>query len=181
MFIKFLENEKKLLRNYTQNIDTLERLCKIERIVECHGSFGSATCLQCEQKYTCDDIRDAIYDQKVAHCQKCGDGLIKPDIVFFGENLPDHFHIQMAEDRDVADLVVVIGSSLQVQPVSLIPYNIDEDVPQILINKEDLPSYTADIKLIGDCDSIIVALCMAIGGNFKDLMLNGKNTQSTIF
>jgi hypothetical protein len=79
----------------------------------------------------------------------------------------------MAEDRDLVDLVVVIGSSLQVQPVSLIPFNVDESIPQILINKEDLPSYSADIKLLGDCDSIIVALCMAIGGKFKDFMLNG--------
>jgi NAD-dependent SIR2 family protein deacetylase len=80
----------------------------------------------------------------------------------------------MAEDRDQVDLVVVIGSSLQVQPVSLIPYNIDDEVPQILINKEDLGSYNADIKLIGDCDVITTALCMALGGNFKDLMLEGK-------
>lgn len=80
----------------------------------------------------------------------------------------------MAEDRDFVDLVVVIGSSLQVQPVSLIPFNIDENIPQILINKEDLASYSADVKLIGDCDSIIIALCMSIGGKFKDFMLNGK-------
>jgi NAD-dependent deacetylase sirtuin 1 len=174
MFIKFLEDEKKLLRNYTQNIDTLERLAGITKHVECHGSFGSATCLQCDKKYSCDEIRKTIYEQKVARCQECGDGLIKPDIVFFGENLPDHFHMQMAQDKDDVDLLVVIGSSLQVQPVSLIPYNIDDNIPQILINKEDLSSYSADIKLIGDCDSIIVSLCMAIGGKFKDLMLNGN-------
>lgn len=107
-------------------------------------------------------------------CNQCGDGLIKPDIVFFGENLSDHFHIQMAEDKGIVDLVVVIGSSLQVQPVSLIPFNIDESIPQILINKEDIASYNADIKLLGDSDSIIVALCLAIGEKFKELMLNGE-------
>lgn len=63
MFIKLLEDEKKLLRNYTQNIDTLERIAGITRHVECHGSFGSATCLQCDKKYSCDDIRESIYSQ----------------------------------------------------------------------------------------------------------------------
>jgi NAD-dependent SIR2 family protein deacetylase len=63
MFIKFLEDEKKLLRNYTQNIDTLERVTGIQHYVECHGSFGSATCLQCDRKFTSDDIREDIYAQ----------------------------------------------------------------------------------------------------------------------
>jgi len=84
----------------------------------------------------------------------------------------------MSEDKQLVDLVVVIGSSLQVQPVSLVPFNIEEDVPQILINKEDLSSYNADVKLIGDCDSIIISLCMAIGGKFKELMLNELKSRS---
>ncbi|KAI6177553.1 NAD-dependent protein deacetylase sir-2.1 [Aphelenchoides bicaudatus] len=178
-FIKFLEEEKKLLRNYTQNIDTLEQVCGIKRHVDCHGSFATATCLQCSHEFTSDDIKEEIYAQKVAICSHCGDGLIKPDIVFFGENLPDKFHLQMAEDRDLVDLVVVIGSSLQVQPVSLIPYNVDEKVPQILINKEDLSSFNADIKLIGDCDAITTALCIASGGNLRNLMIEELKSRST--
>jgi NAD-dependent deacetylase sirtuin 1 len=63
MFIRFLEEEGNLLRNYTQNIDTLERVAGVTRHVECHGSFGSATCLQCDKKYSCDDIREDIYAQ----------------------------------------------------------------------------------------------------------------------
>ncbi|KAI6215686.1 hypothetical protein M3Y94_00413600 [Aphelenchoides besseyi] len=172
LFIRFLEMEEKLLRNYTQNIDTLERVAGIERRVECHGSFGTGTCLQCGQKYTCDEMREDIYAQQVVRCKSCGDGICKPDIVFFGEDLPDSFHNQMAEDRDQVDLLVVIGSSLQVQPVSLIPYNVDETVPQILINKENIPSYDADVKLLGDCDQILTALCCALGGRMQELMLN---------
>lgn len=46
---------------------------------------------------------------------------MKPDIVFFGEGLPDEFHDRMAEDKDECDLLIVIGSSLKVRPVALIP------------------------------------------------------------
>lgn len=48
-------------------------------------------------------------------------GVMKPDIVFFGEGLPDSFHTAMAKDKDQCDLLIVIGSSLKVRPVALIP------------------------------------------------------------
>ena len=49
---------------------------------------------------------------------------MKPDIVFFGQNLPEEFHRQMQLDKDECDLLIVIGSSLKVQPVALIPSNV---------------------------------------------------------
>jgi len=49
---------------------------------------------------------------------------VKPDIVFFGQNLPEEFHRQMQLDKDECDLLIVIGSSLKVQPVALIPSNV---------------------------------------------------------
>jgi len=58
-------------------------------------------------------------------CPRCppgeGAGILKPDIVFFGESLPEHFHRQMTVDKEEADLLVVIGSALKVRPVALIP------------------------------------------------------------
>lgn len=68
MFIRFLEEEGKLLRNYTQNIDTLERVAGIQNVVECHGSFAKATCLNCKARYDCDDIREDIYQQVSDFC-----------------------------------------------------------------------------------------------------------------
>jgi len=47
--------------------------------------------------------------------------VVKPDIVFFGEDLPDEFHNNLQADKPDCDLVLVIGSSLRVRPVSLIP------------------------------------------------------------
>lgn len=63
--------------------------------------------------------------QVIPKCPKCpsdcATAIMKPDIVFFGENLPEHFHYQMAEDKEQCDLLIVIGSSMKVRPVALIP------------------------------------------------------------
>uniref|UniRef100_H2YKD8 Deacetylase sirtuin-type domain-containing protein n=1 Tax=Ciona savignyi TaxID=51511 RepID=H2YKD8_CIOSA len=85
--------------------------------------------------------------QVVPLCPQCTEekGILKPDIVFFGENLPEHFHRQMTKDKDDADLLIVIGSSLKVRPVALIPNSIPSHIPQILINREPLLHMTFDV------------------------------------
>ena len=87
--------------------------------------------------------------------------------------MSDQFHNQMAIDSINVDLLIVIGSSMQVRPVSLIPYNIDNSIPQILINRELLPNYSADIKLLGDCDKILCLLAIALKGEICEKMING--------
>lgn len=179
-FIKLLEKHGKLLRNYTQNIDTLERCANIERVIECHGSFSTATCTKCGHKVTADAIRDTVLSQQIPICVKCqpesessistnsqqkhlknlvSAGIMKPDIVFFGEGLPDSFHEAVTEDKNKCDLLLVIGSSLKVRPVALIPSSLPSEVPQILINREPLPHCHFDVELLGDCDVIINHLC----------------------
>ncbi|CAI5449748.1 unnamed protein product [Caenorhabditis angaria] len=169
-FIKLLEDNEQLLRNYTQNIDTLEHQTGISRVIECHGSFSKATCTKCGEKFDGDVIREDVMNKRVAYCRVCNDGVIKPDIVFFGEDLGKRFHRKMAKDKNHVDLLVVIGSSLKVRPVSLIPFSVDENVPQILINRESLPSYRADIELLGNCDDIIREICFSLGGNFSEMI-----------
>ncbi|CAG2117555.1 unnamed protein product [Medioppia subpectinata] len=101
---------------------------------------------------------------KFAKCPQCPDdpenmAVIKPDIVFFGEGLSDEFHSAMSRDKDECDLMIVMGSSLKVRPVALIPSSIPETVPQILINREPLNHLTFDVELLGDCDVIVKQLC----------------------
>uniref|UniRef100_A0A8R1HL65 NAD-dependent protein deacetylase sir-2.1 n=1 Tax=Caenorhabditis japonica TaxID=281687 RepID=A0A8R1HL65_CAEJA len=168
-FIKQLENTDRLLRNYTQNIDTLEHQTGIKRVVECHGSFSKCTCTKCGFKYEGDKIRKEVLEQRIAYCDQC-QGVIKPNIVFFGEDLGQDFHRCVTEDKNKVDLVVVIGSSLKVRPVALIPHCVGKDVPQILINRESLPHYKADIELLGNCDDIIRDICFSLGGPFSDMI-----------
>ncbi|CAI4231978.1 unnamed protein product [Auanema sp. JU1783] len=171
-FIHELEKTDQLLRNYTQNIDTLEDQTGITRLIECHGSFKNATCLGCNAKFRGETIKEDVMAKRVARCPQCKEGVIKPDIVFFGEDLAQEFHRQMAIDKDDVDLLVVVGSSLKVRPVSLIPFSLASDVPQILINREPLSGYTADIELLGDCDEIIKEICLALGGPFEKMLRN---------
>ncbi|XP_005795318.2 NAD-dependent protein deacetylase sirtuin-1 [Xiphophorus maculatus] len=174
-FISMLDKQGKLLRNYTQNIDTLEQVAGVQRIIQCHGSFATASCLVCKYKVDCEAIRADILNQVVPRCPRCLDiplAIMKPDIVFFGENLPELFHRAMKQDKDEVDLLIVIGSSLKVRPVALIPNSIPHEVPQVLINREPLPHLNFDVELLGDCDGIINELCHRLGGDFEQLCFN---------
>ena len=67
----------------------------------------------------------SIFAQVIPACTECETddamAIMKPDIVFFGESLPEEFHKQMEVDKDECDLLIVIGSSLKVRPVALVP------------------------------------------------------------
>ncbi|XP_048464667.1 NAD-dependent protein deacetylase sirtuin-1 isoform X2 [Rhincodon typus] len=175
-FIALLDKQERLLRNYTQNIDTLEQVAGIRRIVECHGSFAMASCLMCKYKVDCETIRKDVFNQVVPRCPKCPLdiplAIMKPDIVFFGENLPEQFHRSMKYDKDEVDLLIVIGSSLKVRPVALIPSSVPHHVPQILINREPLNHLNFDVELLGDCDVVINELFHRLGGEFEELCSN---------
>merc|ERR1712088_272747 len=203
-FIRSVEKHGKLLKNYTQNIDTLEQVVGIENVVQCHGSFATATCMKCKHKVDAKAIREDIFSQRIPKCSKCTSivnnssssisednmeagpsqqfsastlpglpgvpevaSIMKPDIVFFGEGLGDEFHNAVATDKDQVDLLIMIGSSLKVRPVALIPSSIDPSVPQILINREPLPHLTPDVELLGDCDGIINQICHMLGDGWE--------------
>ncbi|KAK3573600.1 hypothetical protein QTP86_030013 [Hemibagrus guttatus] len=176
-FIALLDKREKILRNYTQNIDTLEQVAGVQRVMQCHGSFATASCLVCKHKVDCDAIREDIFRQVVPHCPRCPNipfAIMKPDIVFFGENLPEAFHRAMKQDKDEVDLLIVIGSSLKVRPVALIPSSVPPEVPQVLINREPLLHMNFDVELLGDCDVIVNELCHRLGGDFEQLCYNSS-------
>ncbi|KAG2125059.1 DHS-like NAD/FAD-binding domain-containing protein [Suillus clintonianus] len=196
-FIKAIEDRGKLLRNYTQNIDTLETLTGITRVLQCHGSFATATCIQCKRHIPGTEIEKDIMEHRVPFCTVCSEakktaeeartaafkkkakkrgrkeweegtdeeedaipvGVMKPDITFFGEKLADDFEHALEDDRDKIDLLIVIGTSLKVSPVSQILSHLPHSVPQILINKTPVRHINPDIILLGNADDIIHHLC----------------------
>eukprot|EP00960_Hanusia_phi_P043600 756141-Hanusia_phi.AAC.7 len=190
-FISLLEQKQKLLRNYSQNIDTLEQKANIKRVINCHGSFATATCVSCGHRVEGKDIELDILRKRVARCPVChGDeqksevgssdaamdggvqgvaplssfGVLKPDIVFFGEALPNEFFSSLREDLRLVDLVVVIGTSLRVAPVSEILGEVDASVPAVLINREVVGAPNQfDVELLGDCDAIVGEICSMLG------------------
>lgn len=100
-FFRLLQDKGILHGLWSQNIDTLERLAGVEeeRLVEAHGSFATAKCLRCGNKYDKDDIKPQIMRGEVARCQEKSckgrrDALIKPEIVFFGKSDLCHLRFQ---------------------------------------------------------------------------------------
>ncbi|KAG0380387.1 NAD-dependent histone deacetylase sir2 [Mortierella sp. AD032] len=207
-FIKLLEDNGKLLRNYTQNIDTLEQKAGIHSVLQCHGSFATASCVRCKNQVQGDEIKESIFKQEVAYCKVCkkptpppkarkrskakfdfddedddsdeddedNRALMKPDIVFFGEKLPQVFDRSLIEDRDLVDLLIVIGSSLKVAPVSDIMHQLPNNVPQILINRTPNNQMDFDVQLLGNCDTIVAELCRMVGWELKhDKLPNGTS------
>ncbi|PVG04683.1 SIR2-domain-containing protein [Serendipita vermifera] len=97
-------------------------------------------------------------DEEISPQQKTT-GLMKPGITFFGEKLCDSFDDLLYSDREEVDLLLIIGTSLKVKPVSEILAHIPHSIPQILINKTPVEHANPDIVLLGECDRIIQQLC----------------------
>lgn len=91
-FIKLLADKNLLKMCFTQNIDTLERRAgvPVDKIIEAHGSFATQHCIDCHASYPDDKIRRFVQESKIPRCEECN-GLVKPDIVFFGESVCIHF------------------------------------------------------------------------------------------
>ena len=165
-FIRLLHDKGLLLKLFTQNIDCLEREAGVpdDKIVEAHGSFARQSCIDCKQPYPREDIERHINAKEIPRCFEC-QGLVKPEIVFFGEQLPAAFF----ENRTLpmqADLCIVLGTSLSVQPFASLPGMTRDSTPRLLINKErvgGLGSGSDDVLLLEDCDSGVRKLAKACG------------------
>ena len=167
-FVRLLSDKGLLLKLFTQNIDCLERAAGVpdEKIVEAHGSFARQRCIECTTSYPEDLMKSSIMKREVPHCltPKCN-GLVKPDIVFFGEALPENFHANRMVPS-TADLCIVMGTSLTVQPFASLPGSCAGGVPRLLINSErvgTLGSRADDVLLLGDCDTGTRKLATALG------------------
>lgn len=167
-FIALLERKGMLKMLFTQNIDCLERKAGVSpyKIIEAHGSFATQRCIDCKTEYPEDLMLKAVDSGDVPHCTvpQCN-GLVKPDIVFFGEGLPESFFANIKVPAS-ADLVIVMGTSLSVAPFSQLPGLAAEGVPRLLFNLDrvgDLGSRPDDVCVLGDCDTGVRKLADALG------------------
>ena len=137
----------------TQNIDGLHQRAGVsdDHMVEFHGTGAHAHCLSCGKRHEVDDVERYIDETgDIPNCE-CG-GLIKAAVVSFGENLPAH-NIERAQSMiETADLVIAIGSSLQVWPASgLLELALARDAALIVINRDETPfDGSAQLVLRGD-------------------------------
>lgn len=137
----------------------------------CYGEIltllcNRQSCIDCKKAYPEELMKEAIREKRVPHClEPSCNGLVKPEIVFFGEQLPSAFF----DNRDLpgeADLAIVMGSSLSVHPFASLPQMCETRTPRLLINKEqvgDLGSRADDVLMLEDCDSGVRKLAEACG------------------
>ncbi|KAK0159558.1 hypothetical protein PV327_010654 [Microctonus hyperodae] len=150
-FIRLLWEKGLLLRHYTQNVDTLERVAGLpnEKLVEAHGTFHTGKCLECQASYDLPWMKRKIVRGTIPKCEECLEGVVKPNIVFFGEMLPDRFHSLIEHDFIQADLLIIMGSSLVVQPFASLIDRVSFKCPRLLINKEKVGMQDRLLRLIG--------------------------------
>ena len=103
----------------TQNIDPLHQMAGSQNVIAVHGTFGTAHCMDCRRLFTLAEFLERLGQQEIPRCD-CGDrGVIKPDVVFFGEPVT-----QLEDAIALAgscDLMLVLGSSLAVYPAAILP------------------------------------------------------------
>ena len=203
-FLKLLHDKGLLRRCFTQNIDSLEHLAGLpdSKYVAAHGNFDHAHCIgEGRHPVDPDDVRAAVERAEPLRCERCG-ALVKPDIVFFGENLPARFFQLVDDDLPQCDLLLVMGTSLAVQPFASLVNQVEDDCPRLLINREkvgevnkDAPVFVRwrmggfdfseetnyrDALFLGDCDAGVTALCRELGweddlaSRVRDFRLDGE-------
>lgn len=185
-----LQQVGRIGRLITQNVDGLHASAGSQDVIELHGQLGRVSCLDCGQQYQRSEVQQwltelngdfsadvlrhnpdgdvdldemAYPDFKIADCKACG-GRLKPDVVFFGESVPDETATHVKHAIDACSGLLVIGSSL----VVMSGYRVVKDVigqqkPAVAINQgRTRADNDLAFKVSGDCCELIEALSSSV-------------------
>jgi NAD-dependent deacetylase len=148
----------------TQNIDRLHRAAGTEDLIEVHGSIETSSCTSCGATWTLDQV-EALFDPDdgIATCSGCL-GKVKPDVVLFGEMLPVEAIERARSLAESADLMLCIGSSLEVFPAAGLPELTLSNGGRIAILTQGPTPYDGEaaVKLEGDVAEELPAAVAAI-------------------
>lgn len=132
-FFAALEQKGILKGIVTQNIDGLHRRAGSSHVLEIHGGIETSTCVRCSRTYSREETTRKALETDIPRCDFCG-GVLKPDIVFFSEqvrHLEECVHLVKT-----SDLLFVVGSSLTVTPAALLPAYAERDI--VVVNRGSL-------------------------------------------
>jgi NAD-dependent deacetylase len=147
----------------TQNIDRLHAKAGTQRLVEVHGSIATSSCTTCRASYQLESVGELFDEDGIATCACCM-GKVKPDVVLFGELLPEAAMSEAQELCSSADLLICIGSSLEVHPVAGLPELTLEAGGRIVILTKGPTPYDAEatLRLSGDVVDELQAVLAAL-------------------
>eukprot|EP01083_Nonionella_stella_P018331 51095_1 len=173
-FFKLLQNRGLLKYLFTQNVDGLERYIGIDPkvLTEVHGTFLSASCHKCGEEYSIAEVRKHVLRMDFPiKCTKkeCDNGYVKPNCVLFGQDLPPKYYDAVDKFKSI-DLLIVLGTSLSVKPVSNLPNQVSANAIRAVFNLElndeikqifefDAQKNQRDVFIAGKCDESIEELC----------------------
>ncbi|HEY2979874.1 MAG TPA: NAD-dependent deacylase [Anaerolineales bacterium] len=144
----------------TQNIDGLHQKAGSQHVIETHGTLRTLSCTQCYRQVRAEPYLQPFVELgQMPLCPACG-ALLKPDVILFGEQLPQASWLKAQRAARACDLMVVAGSSLEVLPVAGLPMQaLDRGAHLIIINNS--PTYLsirADLNIMDDVAEALPAL-----------------------
>jgi NAD-dependent deacetylase len=141
----------------TQNIDNLHQEAGNTKVYEFHGNSRRLVCQRCDVHY--ENIEELIRELP-PRCEKCGT-VLKPDFIFFGEMIPEYAYMKSIEEAKNADVFIVIGSTGEVVPASMIPSMAKENGVKIIEvnpNQSLFTSSVTDVFLKGKATEVLSEL-----------------------
>ncbi len=159
-----LEARGKLDAVITQNIDMLHHRAGSGEVVEVHGSIATSSCTTCGASWRLEEVEALFESDGVATCSTCM-GKVKPDVVLFGEMLPEAAIERARELAEGADLMLCVGSSLEVFPVAGLPELTLAGGGRVAIITQSSTPYDrqAAVRLGGDVAEQLPAVLAALG------------------
>lgn len=155
-----LEQKGRIQTVITQNIDMLHQKAGSRRVIEMHGTLRTLSCTQCyrQQGYEA-YLPNFIEKGAIPYCPECG-AILKPDVILFGEQLPQKAWLEAQREARSCDLLIVVGSSLEVLPVAGLPMQaVDRGAHLIIINNSDTYlNVRADVVLREDVATVLPAI-----------------------
>ncbi|MCB0865808.1 MAG: NAD-dependent deacylase [Solirubrobacterales bacterium] len=161
-----LERAGRLDAVITQNIDRLHRSAGTRELIEVHGSVDTSSCTTCGASWPLEQVEGLFDDEGIAVCSGCM-GKVKPDVVLFGEMLPVAAIQRARELAESADLMLCVGSSLEVFPAAGLPELTLANGGSIAVLTIGPTPYDGDahVRLHDDVAEVLPALVEALGAS----------------
>jgi NAD-dependent deacetylase len=153
----------------TQNIDLLHSRAGSQTVYEVHGHIREATCMECLRIYPAEGLFRKFLENdnwEVLRCEACR-GVLKPNVILFGEQLPMQVMIKAQQETRHADLMVVVGSSLEVFPAADLPRQVKQRGGKVMLINLDETFYDnqADLVIHENCADVLPQIVKVLEGS----------------
>lgn len=160
-----MEKAANLKTVITQNIDGLHQEAGSSSVIELHGTTRTIICMDCSKKYTISEAFEKLAQQIPPLCSECT-GILRPDVVFFGETLDPQVLREAYSKAESCDLLLAVGSSLVVYPAADIPVRAKQIGAKLaIINKDSTPMDAMADFVINDAAGKILPQIITLIGN----------------